>query len=112
MNFMFWKASKPQAVTPAISQFLTSEFGLGPELLATLSMSEKNGKYSNRRVRMVKVFDPRLVSTGEASRLQYDDLKAPGNEKALRFEGRIEMDGGLYMVDRRPKAGSPGADSR
>ena len=112
MNLMFWKGSKPQVVTQAISQFLTSEFRLGPELLATLWMSEKNGKYSNRKVRMVRVFDPKLVFAGEASSLQYDDLKTPGNEKALQFEGRFEMDGALYLVDRRPKAGSPGADSR
>ena len=97
-------------VTQAINRRLISEFRLGPELLAKLRMLEKNGKFSNRKVRMVRVFDPELVSTGEASRLRYDDLTGTGNETALRFEGRFEKDGSLYMADRRPKEGSPGAD--
>ncbi len=52
MNLLFWKASKPLMVTKAITSYLTSEFGLGSELLAKLRMLEKNGKFSNRRVRM------------------------------------------------------------
>ena len=112
MNVMFWKASKPRVVTQAINRHLTSQFGLGSELLAKFWMLEKNGKFSNRKVRMVRVFDPELVSTGEASTLKYDDLNGTGNDKALRFEGRFEKDGTLYLTDRRPKAGSPGANSR
>ena len=112
MKFMFWKASKPLVVTKVVNRYLISEFGLGSELLAKLWMLEKNGKFSNRKVRMVRVFDPELVSTGEASTLKYDDLKETGNENALRFEGRFERDGSLFMSDRRPKVGSPGADSR
>ena len=112
MNVMFWKASKPRVVTQAINRHLTSQFGLGSELLAKFWMLEKNGKFSNRKVKMVRVFDPELVSTGEASTLKYDDLNGTGNDKALRFEGRFEKDGTLYLTDRRPKAGSPGANSR
>ena len=112
MKVMFWKASKPRVVTQAINRHLTSQFGLGSELLAKFWMLEKNGKFANRRVRMVRVFDPELVSTGEASTLKYDDLKGTGNEKALRFEGRFERDGTLFLSDRRPEAVSPRADSR
>ena len=112
MKLMFWKASKPRVVTQAINRHLTSEFGLGSELLAKLCMLEKNGKFANRRVRMVRVFDPELVSTGETSKLKFEDLKGNGNEKALRFEGRFEKDGTLFLSDRRPEAVSSGADSR
>ena len=110
MKMMFWKASKPRGVSQAINRHLASEFGLGSELLAKLWMLEKDGKFSNRSVRMIRVYDPALVSTGEASSLKFDDLKGNGNEKALRFEGRFEKDGTLYLTDRRPKAGTPGAD--
>ncbi len=112
MKMMFKKDSKPQGVSPAINRHLTSQFGLGSELLAKLWVLEKNGKFSDRKVKMVRVFDPELVSTGEASTLKYDDLNGTGNDKALRFEGRFEKDGTLYLTDRRPKAGSPGANSR
>ena len=112
MSLMFWKASKPQVVPQVINRRLVSEFGMEPELLDKLCVLEKNGKFSDRKVKMVRVFDPDLVSTGEGSNLKYDDLKGAGNEKALRFEGRFEKDGSLYLSDRRPKAGSPGTDSR
>ena len=112
MKLMFWKASKPLLVTKVINRHLTSEFGLGSELLAKLCMLDKNGKFANRRVRMVRVFDPELVSTGETSKLKFEDLKGTGNEKALRFEGRFEKDGTLFMSGRRPKAVSSGANTR
>ena len=104
MNLMFWKAAKPRGVTQAINKYLTSEFGLGPDLLAKYSMLQKNGRFSNRSVKMVRVFDPELVSTGKASNLRFEDLKGTPDEGALRFEGRFEKDGSLFMSDRRPKA--------
>ena len=111
MNLMFWKNSKPRVVTQTINRRLSSEFRVGPELLAKLLFLEKNGKFSNRSVRMVRVYDPEQISTGEASKLKYDDLGATANEKALRFDGRFEKDGSLYLRDRRPRAGSPAAAS-
>ena len=112
MKLMFWKASKPVLVTKAINSHLTSEFGLGSELLAKLRMLEKNGRFASRRVRMVRVFDPELVSTGEASELKYNDFNGNGNKEALRFEGRFEQNGTLFMSDRRPKATIPSVGTR
>ena len=109
MNLMFWKDSSPQIATQAIKRYLTSEFRLEPELMAGLRVLEKNGKFSNRRVRLVRVFDPELVSAGDAAKLKYDDLRVTGNERALRFEGQFEKDGSLFLTDRRPKAASPSA---
>ena len=111
MSLMFWKASKPRAMTQAINKHLVSEFALGPELLANLRVLEKRGKYSNRAVTMVRVYDPELVTANGASELRYDDLRGNGNEKALRFEGHVEKDGSLYFHDRRPKLGSRSAES-
>ena len=104
MSLMFWKDPKPQSVTPAISRYLVAEFGVGPELLSKLRMLEKNGKFSNRKVRMVRVFDPELVGAGVGPSPKYDDLGVTANGNALRFEGRFEKDGSLYLGDRRPKA--------
>ncbi|CAI8055384.1 hypothetical protein GBAR_LOCUS30246 [Geodia barretti] len=99
-------------VTQAINRYLSHEFRVGPELMAKLWMLEKAGQFSNRKVTMVRVFDPELVSTALGARLKYDDLKGNGNEKALRFEGHFEKDGALYLADRRPAAGPQAAASR
>ena len=111
MNLMFWKASKPRVVTQAINRHLNSEFGMGSELLSKLRMLEKNGKFSDRKVRMVRVFDPELVSASAGSKLKFEDLKGTANEGALRFEGRFEKDGSLFMSDRRPRVASAAADA-
>ncbi len=111
MKLMFWSEAKARVATPAISRYLNSEFRLGPQSLAKLLVLEKNGKFSNRSVKMVRVFDPGLISNGEGAKLKYDDLKINGNQKALRFEGRFEKDGSLYLADRRPAADGPGQDS-
>ena len=103
MGLMFWQAPKPRLVSPAISRYLVAEFGVGPELLYKLRVVEKNGRYSNRKVRMVRVFDPELVPAGAGSALKFDELGLTGNANALRFEGRFEKDGSLYLGDRRPK---------
>ena len=112
MNLMFWKASKPKRVTQAVNRYLISEYGLGPELLAKYSMLEKSGKFSNRSVKMVRVFDPELLSTGETSDQRFDDLKGTPNEGALRFEGRFEKDGTIFLSDRRKREVSSVADTR
>ncbi len=108
MSLMFWKAQKPQMVTQAINRYLSHEFRVEPELMSKLWMLEKAGQFSNRKVTMVRVFDPEFVSTGEAAKLKYDDLRVTGNMKALRFEGHFEKDGALYLADRRPAKGSAG----
>ena len=103
MSLMFWKASKPRAVSQAVKRYLTSEYHVGPDLLSRLLMLEKNGKFSTRKVKMVRVYDPGSVSVGDTAKLKFDDLSGTGNAKALQFEGRIEMDGGLYFSDRRAR---------
>ncbi len=103
MSLMFWKASKPRAVSQTVKGYLTSEFRVGPELLSRLLMLEKNGRFSTRKVKMVRVYDPGSVSVGDTANLKFDDLSGTGNAKALQFEGHIEMDGGLYFSDRRAR---------
>ncbi len=103
MSLMFWKASKPRAVPQAVKRYLTSEYRVGPELLSRFLMLEKNGRFSTRKVKMVRVYDPGSVSAGDTTNLKFDDLSGTGNAKALQFEGHIEKDGGLYFSDRRAK---------
>ena len=106
MSLMFWKTPKPQVVTQAVNRYLVSQHHVGPETVSKLWMLQKNGRFSTRKVRMVRVFDPAFISAGDTSKLKYDDLTGAVNEKALQFEGHIEMDGALYFSDRRPKTAS------
>ncbi len=101
---LFWKGTKPWHRTEAVHRNLVPKFNLGPESLANLRMLEKKGRYSGRKVRLIMVFDPTLVSYPEVSNLKYHDSQETGDRKALRFEGHNEMNGSIYMADRRPAA--------
>lgn len=103
MNLLFWTGSKSRGLTEAIRTNLISEFHVGPESLAKLSALETNGKFAGRKVRLIRVFDPALVSNRIASSLKYQDLQEAGDRESLRFEGHIEMNGPVYLADRRPK---------
>ena len=99
MNFMFRRK-----LTQAVRTNLMSGFNLGPESLAKLCALETNGRFAGRKVRLVRVFDPSLISSGVASKLKYQDLEKAGDRGALRFEGHAELNGPIYLADRRPKA--------
>ena len=103
MSLMFWKASKPHVVSHTVNRYLVSQYHVGPELMSKLWMLEKNGRFSTRKVKLVRVYDPAFVSAVDTAKLKYDDLSGGGNEKALQFEGHIETDGALYFSDRRPR---------
>ena len=102
MSLMFWKAPKPKAVTQAVNRYLVSQYHVGPESMAKLWMLEKNGTFSTRKVKLVRVYDPAFLAADDTAKLRYDDLSGVGNKKALQFEGHIEMDGALFFSDRRP----------
>ncbi|MDA1271981.1 MAG: hypothetical protein O3A93_12110 [Chloroflexi bacterium] len=103
MNLLFWTGSKSQELTQAVRANLESEFKVGPESLAKLSSLEKNGKFAGRKVRFIRIFDPALISNSDGSKLKYQDFQETEDREALRFEGHIELNGPIYLADRRPK---------
>jgi hypothetical protein len=58
-----------------------------------MRLVSRRGQYSNRKVELIRIFDPALVEGGEAAHPSYEDLlQIYGHRKALLFEGRIEKD--------------------
>ena len=102
MKLLFWTSSKPRQLTDAVRNSLVSQFHLGPESLDKLRLLGKNGKYAGRSVHLIRVFDPALVANGGAVPLKYQDLQEAADRGSLRFEGHIEKDGPVHLIDRRP----------
>ena len=80
---------------------LFAEFHMGTASLAKLCFLEKHGKIGGQRVRLIRVFDPALISSGDVSKLKYQDLEEIGDRTALLFEGHIEKNGPVRLVDLR-----------
>lgn len=103
LGFLFG-GSKPKAVPEAIRSALREKLGSDSRQLDQCQALERSGRYAGRKVRHVRVFDPRLLKglTGPVSYAVLDAQKA-----AIIFEGHFEQNGGLVISDRRQVAPAP-----
>lgn len=104
MNLSFWKGSKTYGLTQVVRRNLFTQFHLELDSSEKLRALETDGKYGGRRVRLMRIFDPALLSNSEASNLEYRDLEESVDRVALQFEGHIEKNGQVRLADRRPEA--------
>jgi hypothetical protein len=65
--------------------------------VAKMRVLGKSGIFAHRRVRLIRIFDPGLVESGQAPGLKFDDLDVVGSSKSLLFTGHIETDGGVFL---------------
>jgi hypothetical protein len=100
LGFIFG-SSKPKAVPEAIRSALREKLGTDSRQLDQCQALERGGRYAGRKVRHVRVFDPRLLKglTGPVTYVALDTQKA-----AIVFEGHFEQNGGLVISDRRQVA--------
>ncbi len=64
---------------------------------------ESPGRVATRPVRLIRVFDPQLISHQAVAEIKFHDLQLEnsGYRRALLFEGHIEKDGNVFLADRR-----------
>lgn len=97
-----WQKKGPCELSEKIRSSLISQFRMEPFQTPKLSYMEKRGTYAGRRVRYVRVFDPSLIpGQGSKTLKTYDNLSA--HRQAVLFEGHIEKDGMVHLVDHRPR---------
>lgn len=97
MNLLFWKKCSQGGLSPSLRMTLRREYKLDDPALDRLCSISRGGRYANRSVRLVRIFDSTLVRKGKIRR--YDDIMA--HRQALMFEGHIERDGNAYLLDKR-----------
>ena len=115
MGLMFWQRPVGQELSGTVKKGLISEFALEPGIVDKMRYSGKNGHYSNRSVKYIRVYDPVLMGNGAgngagngtAAAPGYDALDLKGSRRsALLFEGRIEkIDDKMqvFLTDRRAR---------
>ncbi|HZA25885.1 MAG TPA: hypothetical protein VFA32_25365 [Dehalococcoidia bacterium] len=103
MKLKLWESSRSQSLPEPVRKTLSTQFRLMPEDIDQLRLLEKRGRFAERPVRFIRIFDPALMENNSAATLQYDDLlNTYARRNALLFEGHIEKNGHVYLVDRRP----------
>ena len=107
MGWQFWQNSQWQVLSDKVREALTKQFNLDEQNVNELRCVNKSGQYSGRPVRYVRILDPELVSVGAGSSIKYDQLSSDAERKAMQFEGRIEKDGSVHLIDRRQVVVAP-----
>lgn len=93
MRWQFWQNAPPRKLSDQVQKALTAQFRVEPEAMEDMRVLSKRGQYSNRKVELIRIFDPALITDGHAIPLSYRSLsEIDGHQKALLFDGRIEKD--------------------
>jgi hypothetical protein len=100
MEWKFWDKS-PQVLPGSVIDALVSQFRLGLPALDKLSLLQKAGTFAGRSVRLIRVYDPALSGDGGATTKRFEDLQEPSRRKSVLFEGHIEKEGTVVLLDRR-----------
>jgi hypothetical protein len=109
MQWLLWQKPVAQELSDQLKKHLIAEFSLGSQMVDKMRFSGKKGRYSDRPVKYIRIFDPGLIEDGQSATPSYDALapRIPGHRKALLFEGRIETNERVYLTDRRTPATLP-----
>lgn len=105
MQWLFGNKSVAQELSDQVKQSVITQFNLGAPEVDKMRFSSKKGRYVNRPVKYIRIFDPVLIQAGESAALNYDAFAPTGNRRsALLFEGHVEKINDQNMVflsDRR-----------
>lgn len=104
--FSLFRKSQPHHPTAAIVQAMTSD-GLPPGMdAATLSVLQRSGSYSGRKVSYFRVFDPIRVSERSFKVTDFADLDA--HPELILGSGHVEQNGAVVLtrIDRTNAAGA------
>lgn len=102
MRLQFWQTSAaPQKLSDQVQRALTAQFRVKPDSMDDLRQLSKGGRFSSRKVHLIRIFDPSLIEGTTETPVRYNDLMdQKGHRKALLFEGHIEKEDFRGRVDK------------
>ena len=105
MQWLLWQKPVAQKLSDQLKKRLIARFSLDPQMVDKMRFSDKKGRYSDRPVKYIRIFDPVIIEDGKSATPSYDALaQIPGQQSALLFDGRIETNERVYFTDRRTPA--------
>ena len=105
MRWLLWQKPVGQELAGRVKKSLIAEFAMDPGMVDKMRFSGKRGRYSNRPVKLIRIYDPVLSQDSASAAPSYDALDMKGSRRtALLFEGRIETlndEVQVFLTDRR-----------
>src|ERR671915_312402 len=105
MQWLLWQKPVAQKLSDQLKKHLIAQFSVDSQMVGKMRFSGKKGRYSNRPVKYIRIFDPGLIEDGKSTTPSYDALaQIPGNRRALLFEGhmeKIDENERVFLTDRR-----------
>ena len=105
MVWLLWQKPVAQELSAQVKKSLIAQFVLDPPMVDRMRFSGKKGRYSDRPVKYIRIFDPGLIKGSESATPGYDALvQISDTRRALLFDGRIEANERVYLTDQRTPA--------
>jgi hypothetical protein len=105
MQWLLGQKPVAQKLSDQLKKRLIARFSLDSQMVDKMRLSSKKGRYSDRPVKYIRIFDPVLIEDGKSATPSYDALvQTPSYRRALLFEGRIEtwaINQRIYLTDQR-----------
>jgi hypothetical protein len=102
MQWLLWQKPVAQKLSDQLKKRLIAQFSLDSQMVDKMRFSGKKGRYSDRPVKYIRIFDPGLIEDGKSAAPSYDALvRILGHRRALLFDGRIETNERFYLTDKR-----------
>ena len=91
---------KVQKLPAAVREYMSSRFNLVPEYLERLRHIEIDGSVNGRQVKRIRIFNPYKAKELNVTIGCNNDIEQ--HPEMLLFEGYIDLQGNVYVADRRP----------
>jgi hypothetical protein len=86
-----WQKPVARELSNQVKKSVMTQFHLDSQTVDKMRFSGKKGRYSNRPVNYLRIFDPVLIKKGESVTPGYNDFElADSGRTALLFEGHVE----------------------
>jgi hypothetical protein len=74
MQWLLWQKPVAQKLSDQLKKRLIAQFSLDPQMVDKMRFSGKKGRYSDRPVKYIRIFDPGLIEDGKSATPSYDAL--------------------------------------
>ena len=103
MRWQFWrKAPSPVQLSSELRDALRGRFAVPAAEAERLTCVEQQSLFAGRPVTRLRIYEPNLLNADPSLIVRYEDLDA--QQQAIHFEGHVEKDGSMDLIDRRTQS--------
>ena len=90
MEMRFWSRPTARLLPGQVKKAVVGQFRIDEIAADKLRCVGKSGQLPRRRVRYIRLYDPKLVSHDAGNKVGYDELPLSPDQKALHSKGTLK----------------------